>query len=119
MNKRSLILAKKMEPSSIRLNKKRKIETEEDLKPKNYYINLYQHKKDNTPRKITEKKKDSKNKNKSIYDKMTNLYLRGIEQRQKKEKKISENKIKKENEYKEKKPNFKMFTKSLTRYHYT
>ena len=101
LNKRSLILAKKMEPSSIRLNKKRKIETEEDLKPKNYYINLYQHKKDNTPRKITEKKKDSKNKNKSIYDKMTNLYLRGIEQRQKKEKKISENKIKKENEYKE------------------
>ena len=101
LNKRSLILAKKMEPSSIRLNKKRKIETEEDLKPKNYYINLYQHKKDNTPRKITEKKKDSKNKNKSIYDKMTNLYLRGIEQRQKKEKKINENKIKKENEYKE------------------
>ena len=99
LNKRSLILAKKMEPSSIRLNKKRKMETEEDLKPKNYYINLYQHKKDNTPRKITEKKKDSKNK--SIYDKMNNLYLRGIEQRQKKEKKISENKIKKENEYKE------------------
>ena len=99
LNKRSLLLAKKMEPSSIRLNKKRKIETEEELKPKNFYINLYQHKRDNTPRKIMEKKKDSKNE--SIFDKMNNLYLKGIEQRQKKEKKISENKIKKENEYKE------------------
>ena len=57
-----------------------------------FYVNLYKHKAIN-------KKNDSKNK--SIYEKMNNLYLRGIEQRQKKEKRISENKKKEEEEYKQ------------------
>jgi hypothetical protein len=57
-----------------------------------FYVNLYKHK-------AVNKKNDSKNK--SIYEKMNNLYLRGIEQRQKKEKRISENKKKEEEEYKQ------------------
>ena len=91
INKKSIQLAKKMEPSSIRLNKKKKLQLENELKPKMFYVNLYKHK--------TIKKNDSKNK--SIYEKMNNLYKRGIEQRQKKEKKISENKKRKEEEYKQ------------------
>ena len=99
LNKRSLLLAKKMEPASIRLNKNKKKLSEEKLKPKKFYVNLYNHKQNNTPRKTSKKKEE--NKNKTIYDKMNNLYLRGIEQKQKQQKKISENKIKKENEYKQ------------------
>ena len=98
LNKKSLLLAKKMEPSSIRLNKKKKIQLEEELIPKMFYVNLYKHKQKNTPSKISNKKNDSRNK--TIYEKMNNLYLRGVEQRQKKEKKFSENKQKKEEEYK-------------------
>ena len=37
LNKKSLLLAKKMEPSSIRLNKKKKIKEENDIKPKMFY----------------------------------------------------------------------------------
>ena len=99
LNKRSLLLAKKMEPSSIRLNKNKKKISEEELKPKTFYVNLYKHKQNNTPRKISKKKDDIKNK--TIYDKMNNLYLRGIEQRKKQQKIITENKLKKENEYKQ------------------
>ena len=98
LNKRSLLLAKKMEPSSIRLNKNKKKISEEELKPKTFYVNLYRHKQNNTPKKISKKKDE--NINKAIYDKMNNLYLRGIEQKKKQQKIISENKIKKENEYK-------------------
>ena len=92
INKKSIQLAKKMEPSSIRLYKKKKLQIENEIKPKMFYVNLYKHKAIN-------KKNDSKNK--SIYEKMNNLYLRGIEQRQKKEKRISENKKKEEEEYKQ------------------
>ena len=98
INKKSLILAKKMEPSSIRLNKKKKVQLDKELKPTIFYANLYKHKPNNTPRKNSNKKNDSKNK--SIYEKMNDLYLRGIEQKQKKEKKINENKKAKEEEYK-------------------
>ena len=99
LNKRSLLLAKKMEPSSIRLNKNKKKISEEELKPKTFYVNLYKHKQNNTPRQINKKKDEIKNK--TIYDKMNNLYLRGIEQKKKQQKKFSENKLKKENEYKQ------------------
>jgi len=92
IDKKSIQLAKKMEPSSIRLNKKKKLQLESDLQPKMFYVNLYKHKENN-------KKNDSKNK--SIYEKMNNLYIRGIEQKKKKDKIISENKKKKEEEYKQ------------------
>ena len=98
LNKRSLLLANKMEPSSIRLNKNKKKISEEELKPKTFYVNLYKHKQNNTPRQISKKKDEIKNK--TIYDKMNNLYLRGIEQKKKQQKIISENNLKKENEYK-------------------
>ena len=67
INKKSIQLAKKMEPSSIRLYKKKKLQIENEIKPKMFYVNLYKHKAIN-------KKNDSKNK--SIYEKMNNLYLR-------------------------------------------
>ena len=98
LNKRSLLLANKMEPSSIRLNKNKKKISEEELKPKTFYVNLYKHKQNNTPRQISKKKDEIKNK--TIYDKMNNLYLRGIEQKKKQQKIVSENNLKKENEYK-------------------
>ena len=98
LNKRSLLLANKMEPSSIRLNKNKKKISEEELKPKTFYVYLYKHKQNNSPRQISKKKDEIKNK--TIYDKMNNLYLRGIEQKKKQQKIISENKLKKENEYK-------------------
>ena len=98
LNKKSLLLAKKMEPSSIRLNKRKRIHLEDELLPKMFYINLYKHKQKRSPCKTSNKKNDSRNK--TIYEKMKNLYLRGVEQREKKEKKISENKKKKEEEYK-------------------
>ena len=84
LNKRSLLLANKMEPSSIRLNKNKKKISEEELKPKTFYVNLYKHKQNNTPRQISKKKDEIKNK--TIYDKMNNLYLRGIEQKKKQQK---------------------------------
>ena len=87
-----------MEPSSIRLNKRKRIHLEDELLPKMFYINLYKHKQKRSPCKTSNKKNDSRNK--TIYEKMKNLYLRGVEQREKKEKKISENKQKKEEEYK-------------------
>ena len=59
-----------MEPSSIRLNKKKKLKLESELQPKMFYVNLYKHKEIN-------KKNDSKSK--SIYEKMNNLYIRGVE----------------------------------------
>ena len=98
LNKRSLLLANKMEPSSIRLNKNKKKISEEELKPKTFYVNLYKHKQNNTPRQISKKKDEIKNK--TIYDKMNNLYLKEIKKKKKQQKIISENKLKKENEYK-------------------
>ena len=47
INKKSIQLAKKMEPSSIRLNKKKKLQLESELQPKMFYVNLYKHKENN------------------------------------------------------------------------
>ena len=102
LNKKSLLLAKKLGPSSIRLTKKKKIQPEQELKPNIFYVNLNKHRQNNTSRKNTNNKDNNKNKNnnKTIYDKMNNLYLRGIEQKQKREKKINEIQKSKEDEYK-------------------
>ena len=85
LKKKSLLLAKKLGPSSIRLTKKKKIQQEQELKPNIFYVNLNKHRQNNTSRKNTNNKDNNKNKNnnKTIYDKMNNLYLRGIEQKQK------------------------------------
>lgn len=107
LNKKSLLLAKKCEPSFIRLNKKKKIkiEKEEDKQPKSYYLNLYGNK-DKT-KKINKTHilslSNNNNINKShnnIYEKMNDLYLRGIKLRHKKEQNIKEIQKLKEEEYK-------------------
>ena len=112
LNKKSLLMAKKFESSFIRLNQKRKKKNNNEIKPETYYGNLYEkslftnkssksirnNSKNNLSHSgdIIKKKEGGKN----IYEKMNNLYLRGVEQRQKKEKSIEENKKKKEEEYK-------------------
>ena len=105
LNKKSLLLAKNMEPSSIRLNKRKKMNSnnnEEDIKLNTFYVNLYKYKQTNSNTNQNERK-NSKNKNssnKTIYEKMNNLYLRGLEQKEKLKKKYNENYQKKEEDYK-------------------
>ena len=112
LNKKSLLMAKKFESSFIRLNQKKKTKNSIEIKPKTYYGNLYEkslltnkssksihnNSKNNLSLSegITKKKEGGKN----IYEKMNNLYLRGMEQKHKKEKSIEENKKKKQEEYK-------------------
>ena len=111
LNKNSILIAEKLEPSFIRLNKKKKIKNIKESNHKSYYLNLYGNSLSQNittqdinkgiypfKNKENSKKKDKNNKN--IFEKMNNLYLRGIEEKQKKEKKYNENKRKKEDEYK-------------------
>ena len=108
INKKSLILAKKFEPSFIRLNKKKKInvEKEEDKQPKSYYLNLYGNKnkmkKSNKAQSLSlsNNNNNSNKSHNSIYEKMNELYLRGVKQKQKKEENIKEIQKKKQDEYK-------------------
>lgn len=109
LNKKSLLLAKNFEASFIRLNKKKKIkiEKEEDKQPKSHYLHLFGNK---SKMKMKQSKKthslslsNNNNSNKShnnIYEKMNELYLRGVKQRQKKEQNIREIQKKKQDEYK-------------------
>lgn len=111
LNKNSILIAEKLEPSFIRLNKKKKIKNIKESNHKSYYLNLYGNSLSQNittqdinkgiypfKNKENSKKKDKNNQN--IFEKMNNLYLRGIEEKQKKEKKYNENKRKKEDEYK-------------------
>ena len=107
INKKSLLLAKKFEPSFIRLNKKKKIkiEKEEDKQPKSHYLNLFGNKnkmkKSNKTHSLSLSNNNNSDKNQnSIYEKMNNLYLRGIKQKQEKEENIKEIQKKKQDEYK-------------------
>ena len=119
LNKKSIKIAKNLEPSFIRLNKKKKSkEKKNSEKKKTDNLNLYggslinnnKEKKDifynfslmnNNINNINNNKKKEKNKNnKNIYEKMNDLYLRGIEQNQKKEKVYNDRQKKKEEEYK-------------------
>lgn len=104
LNKKSLLIAQKFEPSFIRLNQKKKINIE--IKPETYNGNLYEKSsksyRNNNKNNLSfsggkiKRKEESKN----IYEKMNNLYLRGVEQRRKKEKNIKDNQKKKQEEYK-------------------
>ena len=109
LNKNSILIAEKLEPSFIRLNKKKKIKNIKESNHKSYYLNLYGNSLSQNittqdinkypfKNKENSKKKDKNNQN--IFEKMNNLYLRGIEEKKKKEKKYNENKRKKEDEYK-------------------
>ena len=52
-----------MEPSSIRLNKRKKIHLDDELLPKMFYVNLYKHKQKSTPGKTNNKTDFNNNKN--------------------------------------------------------
>lgn len=113
LNKNSLLIAQKLEPSFERLNKKKKSKDNKKLDLKKNYSNLYgislfnnnasqsnysginffnNNKKDSVCKKDKNKKK--------IIEKMNILYLKGVEQRNRKEKIFNDNKKKKEEEYK-------------------
>lgn len=110
INKKSLLLAQKLEASFVRLNKSNKIKNIIEQAPQKYYINLYEDSLlgNTTTQDINQGifsfkgNNNSKNKknNKNIFEKMNNLYLRGIEERQKKQKLYNENQRKKGEEYK-------------------
>ena len=109
INKKSLLIAQKLEPSFIRLNKKKKVKNIKGLEAKKYYINLFGNKKINNnnndisffKNNIIHSNKQNNNKdNKNIFEKINNLYLRGVEQKQKKEKIYNDHQKKIENEYK-------------------
>ena len=91
LNKKSLQIANKLEPSSQRLMKKKKKFTDDKNKNKNIYKNIYQnHSRSNS---ISPSDKE--------YLKRCNeLYNKGIENMMKREQIYKETKIKKEEEYK-------------------
>ncbi len=104
LNKNSILIAQKLEPSFIRLNKRKKTKDKEyealinnnkDKKNINYNLSLINNNNHNHNN-SNKKNKDNKN----IKKKMNNLYLKGIEQNQKKEKIHNEHQKKKEDEYK-------------------
>jgi hypothetical protein len=111
INKKSLLIAQKLEPSFVRLNKNNKIKNIIEQDPQKYYLNIYEVSSldNNTIQDINQgifsfknnnNNSKNKNNNKNIFEKMNNLYLRGIEERQKKQKLYNENQRKKGEEYK-------------------
>jgi hypothetical protein len=111
INKKSLLIAQKLEPSFVRLNKNNKIKNIIEQDPQKYYLNIYEVSSldNNTTQDINQgifsfknnnNNSKNKNNNKNIFEKMNNLYLRGIEERQKKQKLYNENQRKKGEEYK-------------------
>ena len=119
LNKNSILIAQKLEPSFIRLNKRKKTKDKDLENKKNEVLNLYggaliNNNKDkkninyslslinnNNNHNHNHNNSNKKNKdNKNILEKMNNLYLRGIEQNQKKAKVYNEHQKKKEDEYK-------------------
>ena len=111
INKKSLLIAQKLEPSFVRLNKNNKIKNIIEQDPQKYYLNIYEVSSldNNTTQDINQgifsfknnnNTSKKKNNNKNIFEKMNNLYLRGIEERQKKQKLYNENQRKKGEEYK-------------------
>lgn len=101
INKKSLLIANNLEPSFIRLNKKKKIKNNSQfnnkgIKDMKHDIFSFNYKNNNNS------KKDKKNNNnKNIFEKMNNLYLKGVEERQKKEKIYHEKQKIKDDEYKQ------------------
>ena len=112
LNKKSILIANKLEPSFIRLNKKKKIKYDNVSDKKKYYKNLSLYTNNNTPNITSEisifngdfennNNINKEKKNKNIFKQINNLYLRGIEQRKKKEQLINDTQKKKEEEYKQ------------------
>ena len=110
INKKSLLIAEKLEPSFVRLNKKKNVKNSKESDAKKYYINLFGKKTNmkndisffynNNNKNNNNNNKKHNSKNNDIYKKMNNLYLRGVEQKQKKEKIYNEHQKMIEEEYK-------------------
>ena len=112
INKKSLLIANNLEPSFIRLNKKKKIKNNslfnnKEVKDMKHDIFSFNYKNNNNS------KKDKKKDNRNIFEKMNNLYLKGVEEKKKKEKIYNDNQRKKDDEYKQFtfKPNINTFKK--------
>ena len=110
INKKSLLIAQKLEPSFVRLNKNNKIKNIIEQDPQKYYLNIYEVSSldNNTTQDINQgifsfknnNNSKNKNNNKNIIKKINNLYLREIEKKKKKQKLYNENQRKKGEEYK-------------------
>ena len=96
INKKSLLIASKLEPSTLRLNRKKNnfSNQDEDKTVIDYYTNLFKDK-TNYKRKINNNISPS-----CGNDKSNELYLKGMEDIKRKEQNYNENKHKKEEEYK-------------------
>ena len=110
LNKNSTLSAKKLESNFIGLNKRKKVNYKNSENKKMKVLNLYggslinnNKKKKNIKYSLSLINNNSNKKNKyniNILEKMNNLYLRGIEEKQKKANLYKENQKKKEEEYK-------------------
>ena len=96
INKKSLLIASKLEPSTLRLNRKKMDYSnhEENKTVIDYYSNLFRDK-TNYRRKLNNNVSPS-----CGNDKSNELYLKGMEDIKRKEQNYNENKHKKEEEYK-------------------
>ena len=96
INKKSLLIASKLEPSSLRITRKKSNHSHiiEEKNVLDYYSNLF---KDKT---YTYKKKVTNISPSCGYEKSNELYMKGIQDMKRKEKTYNENLLKKKEEYK-------------------
>ena len=92
INKKSLLIASKLEPSTLRINKKKTHNYVGEKSVMNYYSNLFRNKKN-----LNYKKNLNNN---SGNEKSNELYMKGIQDMKRKEQLYNENQVRKEEEYK-------------------
>ena len=92
INKKSLLIASKLEPSTLRINKKKTHNYVGEKSVMNYYSNLFRNKNN-----LNYKKNLNNN---SGNEKSNELYLKGIQDMKRKEQLYNENQVRKEEEYK-------------------
>ena len=96
INKKSLLIASKMEPSSLRITRKKSNHSHiiEEKNVLDYYSNLFKDKTYTYKKKVTNLSSSCGN------EKSNELYMRGLEDMKRKEKTYNENLLKKKEEYK-------------------
>jgi hypothetical protein len=92
INKKSLLIASKLEPSTLRINKKKTHNYVGEKSVMNYYSNLFRNKNN-----LNYKKNLNNN---SGNEKSNELYMKGIQDMKRKEQIYNENQVRKEEEYK-------------------
>ena len=101
INKKSMLIAEKLEPSTLRLNRKKNPceKKVNEISPLDYYNNLFKNKTGANFHKIG--KNNKKNISPSVGNNKANeLYLKGIQDIRRKEQTYNENLLKKDEEYK-------------------